>query len=144
MSYGDGRVPSLPPAVEGPTGAGRRRSPSPLPGGFLIGLPRPPSVNRFVAKLGNKSPDVERWVRNCDRYIMAMRPRPQKVCGEFEVTITWDERAFGRADIDNPIKALLDYLERIELIETDRLCRRLNAGWGPASMGCIVAVKPCR
>lgn len=151
MNYGAGSAPPfLPGAVERRTGGAKQTGPTALltsaagPAGFLIGLPRPPSVNRFLAKLGNKSPDVQQWIKRCDREIMAMRPRPQMVRGAFEATITWDERAFGRADIDNPIKPLLDYLERIELIENDKLCRKLNVGWGPASLGCIVGVRPCR
>ena len=112
--------------------------------GFMIGLPRPPSVNRFVRRLGNRSPEVQEWIRSCDRCIMAMRPKPSGVRGEFEVTITWDQRQVGKFDLDNMIKPLMDYLQRIELIENDRLCRKLQVGWGSASMGCIVTVMPCR
>lgn len=125
------------------------RADRPATGGFILGLPRPPSVNEFRRThggrpLGNKSRVVLEWVRDCDRMIMAMRPRPCRVPGPFEIEIAWNASEFSRFDLDNPVKPLLDYLQRIELIENDRLCRRLVVGWGSASLGCLVRVEPAR
>ena len=33
-------------------------------------------------------------------------------------------------DLDNGIKALMDWLQRVELIEDDRFCDRILAQWG--------------
>lgn len=122
------------------------------PPGFMIGLPRPPSVNTFgmtvkggmYKPLGNRSRGVQYWAVECDRLIMAMRPKPHAVKGPFTIDITWRSTDFGVFDIDNPIKPLLDYLQRIELIENDKWCRRLSVSWGPAAMGCVVRVEPAR
>jgi Holliday junction resolvase RusA-like endonuclease len=121
----------------GPLGADR---PSGEPS-FVLNLPLPPSVNRFAARLGNSSPVVLRWIRQCDRYVMALRPRPQ-FKGEFEAQVTWNIDYFGKGDIDNCLKPLLDYLQRVTIIENDRLCRRLVVDWGPLELGCRVAVRP--
>jgi Holliday junction resolvase RusA-like endonuclease len=50
-----------------------------------------------------------------------------------------------KIDLDNGLKALIDYLRRIELIEDDshKHMRRLVVEWGIAPMGCRVTVRPC-
>jgi hypothetical protein len=111
------------------------------PTGFVLDLPRPPSVNRFMHGLGNKSPEVLAWIVQADRYVMAIRPRP-RFTGWFQAEITWDENDYGHSDIDNRIKPLLDYLQRVMIIENDRWCRRLVVDWGPVDLGCRVVVKP--
>lgn len=110
------------------------------PTGFVLDLPRPPSVNSIWKNLGNSSPTVQRWIRACDRFMMAKRPRPREIKGEFEIHITWSRLA--NFDIDNPVKPLLDYLQRIELIDNDRNCRRLLVEFGHAPLGCIVRARP--
>lgn len=110
--------------------------------GFILGLPAPPSVNRMMGKLGNKSPKVVEWATRCNHEIMMIRPKPKAVTSYFTVDITWDDSGFGRFDIDNRIKPLMDYLQRVELIPNDKFCWQLTAKWGPASMGCIVKVAP--
>lgn len=114
--------------------------PMPTHGWWTIELPRPPSVNRFTKRLGNKSPSVMNWVRDCDRCLMATRNRP-RLCGPFEVRVTWSIDQFGRFDGDNPLKPLLDYLQRVEIIENDKWCRRYLIEWGVAALGCRVAVR---
>jgi hypothetical protein len=120
-----------------PSGAGQ-------PSGFILDLPRPPSVNRFVTRLGSKSPIVLDWVRQCDRYLLREKTKRYvpRLRGPFEIEVTWKIDQFGRFDCDNPIKPLLDYLQRVEIIENDRWCRRLVVEWGPVAIGCRVAVRP--
>jgi hypothetical protein len=43
----------------------------------VLDLPRPPSVNRFMRKLGNKSPCVRAWVGEADYYLWAARKARQ-------------------------------------------------------------------
>jgi hypothetical protein len=42
---------------------------------------------------------------------------------------------FRMDDLDNPIKPLLDWLLRVELIENDKYCDRILAQWGDAPLG---------
>jgi hypothetical protein len=50
-----------------------------------------------------------------------------------------------KIDLDNGLKALIDYLRRIELIEDDspKHMRRLVVEFGLAPMGCRVVVRAC-
>lgn len=114
-------------------------------------LPIPPSVNKFVARYGNSSPDVRTWRRQCDVTIMSMGKHPGKTHGEFEAYIQWDEgyrrilpggkkNQHGR-DIDNMIKPLLDYLQDIEVIENDGYCSVVIAEWAELPLGtCTVTI----
>jgi Holliday junction resolvase RusA-like endonuclease len=118
-------------------------------GVLIFDLPRPPSVNRMTWRLGNKSPKVQRWIRAADHHLMSNPARwrnlqAKAIRGPFTAVITWDEEDFGHTDCDNPIKALLDYLQRIRLIENDRLCRVLMVTFGDAPVGCQVQLLPWR
>ena len=109
--------------------------------GFVLHLPMPPSVNRFTSRLGNKSPVVTKWIKSADALLLSQGRLPKKVKGQFEALIVWDEDYFGSRDIDNCVKPLLDYLQRIELIENDKLCRSLIVGWAVAPEGCKVEIR---
>jgi Holliday junction resolvase RusA-like endonuclease len=106
-----------------------------------LDLPRPPSVNRFTRKLGNKRPCVKAWVAEADYQLWAARKvRPiLPVKGPFEVEL---EFRSDRGDLDNPIKPLLDWLQRVELIDDDRFCNRILAQWGDAPLGVRVRLRP--
>jgi Holliday junction resolvase RusA-like endonuclease len=62
----------------------------------------------------------------------------------FELLIILSEN-HTRIDLDNGLKALIDYLRKIELIEDDspKHMRRLVVEFGLAPFGCRVTVKPC-
>ena len=54
--------------------------------------------------------------------------RLEPVRGPFEVELLFrrpDKNRMG--DLDNPIKPLMDWLQRVELIENDRSCDRIQA-----------------
>jgi hypothetical protein len=114
--------------------------------GFTLELPLPPSVNKYDKRLGNKSPAVLKWRRICDGYLYAdwREIKRKAIKGEFLVNITWSMAEFGHSDWDNRIKPLMDYLQDIELIENDKLCRSAAVGWGDTSFGCRVRVEPAR
>lgn len=106
-----------------------------------LSLPRPPSVNRFMTKLGNKSPIVQRWIKQADMAFVLARTRRRftHIIGHFEAEFEFER---GSYDLDNRIKPLLDFLQRVELIQNDRLCERLVASWGPANSGVVVRLRP--
>lgn len=108
--------------------------------GFVLHLPMPPSVNRFTSRLGNKSPIVRKWIDRADAIVRSNGKLPKKVSGDFEAFITWDLDYFGHRDIDNSVKPLLDYLQRLELIDNDKKCWSLEVRWGDAPEGCAVQI----
>ena len=107
---------------------------------FTLELPAPPSVNRFTKKLGNKSPEVIRWANIADKYLYLKRHYLRLSC-EFELSITWSASNFKKSDIDNRVKPLLDWLQRVEVISNDKLCRKLTVEWGWAPEGCLLKIR---
>ena len=69
------------------------------------------------------------------------KPQPRSISGRVEIEITLADGY--RGDLDNTLKALLDYLRRIEAIEGDgpKHVRRLVVQWGEAPEGIRVAVR---
>jgi hypothetical protein len=64
------------------------------------------------------------------------------VKGPFEVELTFRRPFKTRmGDLDNGIKPLMDWLQRVELIENDRYCDRLLAQWGEAPLGVRVRLR---
>jgi Holliday junction resolvase RusA-like endonuclease len=106
-----------------------------------LDLPRPPSVNRFMRKLGNKTPCVKAWIGEADYYLWVARKGRAigPVSGPFEVELTF--RRSDRGDLDNPIKPLLDWLQRVALVEDDKFCDRILAQWGEAPLGVRVRLR---
>jgi hypothetical protein len=93
-------------------------------------LPAPPSVNRFLNRLGNRSPVVNTWIIQADLAWMAQEPkkRGNRCCikCKFEA-----EFLFGRdrSDFHNREKCLFDWLQSREFIENDKLCEWRASGW---------------
>lgn len=113
-------------------------------------LPFPPSVNSIWRR--GKNPRTGRpvvyldkkykaWKAEADALLLTQKPL-KAVQGHFDAIITLDERR-RRADADNLIKVILDFLQRAELIENDRLCDRITAFWGDTTRyGCDVSIAP--
>lgn len=148
--------PRVDDAGEGRTGGLKAAAPLPsdvaAPGFFRLHLPLPPSVNRFKKSrttgkpLGNRTDKVAAWRRECNVCVAqitpALRPRPGQVPADFALEVVWESRRYRKWDIDNRLKALLDWLQAVELVTNDRLCWKLTVGWGSAPRGCVVTVTP--
>jgi len=107
---------------------------------FTLDIPRPPSVNRFKGKLGNKSPCVVEWRARADQYLRAAGRYP-RIIGEYEIIVTFPIKKFGTFDAENFMKALSDWLQSREVVENDRLARWLCVTWGEAPEGCRVRIR---
>lgn len=114
---------------------------------IVLDVPVPPSVNvtrRIDPAAARK---VEEWKRAADVLLMASgqyrtaRARGG-LPGRFELKIILCEKRC-RLDADNPVKAAIDYLRRIELISDDdkRFMRRLTVEWGAAPAGCRLVLR---
>lgn len=125
------------------------------PADIVIDLPYPPSVNRLwrsTAAEKNRvylSPAYVKWKDAADVLLLGAKGwRAQKITGAFHIEIALCPTAQGhpRGDLDNRIKAVLDYLQRVEIIHNDKHCQRLLAEWvdrAGAPNGCRVKVRPC-
>jgi hypothetical protein len=94
-------------------------------------LPAPPSVNRFMNRLGNQTPVAREWYRRADMAFMSFpaelrRNLRCKIIGKFEA-----EFLFGRdkSDFHNREKPLFDWLQSREFIENDKMCEWRASGW---------------
>lgn len=120
-------------------------------------IPMPPSVNALFANVspaqraaaaaqGKKLPGrmktaaYRAWIKEAGWTIRAQRPLPTP--GRVEVGLSF-ERHSDRADVDGRIKATLDLMVTMGLIDDDRHVMRLVTEWTGAG-GCVVDVRPWR
>lgn len=101
-----------------------------------LDLPSPPSVNDTRRSHGPGVRLLDRWHAQADMAVMAAGRLPKAIPGAFEATITFPETS--RLDLDNGIKAVIDYARRIELITNDnkKYLRRLVVEFGDVPSGC--------
>ena len=112
-----------------------------------IDLPRPPSVNRFMGKLGNRSPAFQSWMSEADFQFWEARKNRgalARIPGHFEVEFIFNPSIQRKADLDNCIKPLLDWMQRVELIENDKFCDQILARWGGVPYGVRIRVRGVR
>lgn len=128
----------LPPDVSSP--------PFALPADVVLDIPIPPSVNRTRRVDMAAAAATEDWKRQADLLLMATgqyrAARRAPPLERFELLIILDEKRC-RLDPDNPVKAAVDYLRRIELIKNDdkRYMRRIVVEWGEAPEGCRLILR---
>lgn len=116
----------------------------------LIVLPFPISVNaiwRYVGVRAYRTKEYTDWISEADGVYM-QQPKAAKnpIKGHFTYHIVLDEKnrttKNGNArDGDNHQKIVLDYLQRVALIENDALADAGSWSWGPTDPGmCVVSV----
>lgn len=115
----------------------------------VIDLPVPPSVNRTRKINWAHKRKVDAWVNVCNAFVLQQKVRkisPLRLTKipRFELLVTLSEE-HTRIDLDAGIKALIDYLRRIEAVEDDsqKHMRRFTFEWGNAPFGCRVTIKAC-
>lgn len=111
---------------------------------FTLVIPKPPSVNRFTTRLGNKSSKVKAWIRQADNYLVVAGKWP-RISGAYELRVQFPVSEFGGYDPDNRLKALCDWLQRVEIIQNDCMAAEINVRWGrEVHEGfCQVSVRAC-
>lgn len=122
-------------------------APFAVPPVIVLDLPAPPSVNRTRKVDWSMGRKYKGWTKRADKLVLASRgrtrdPQARRIVGQYELAITMSENHTG-IDLDNGIKALVDYLRRIEVVQDDspKFFRRLTVEWGAAIEGCRVVVR---
>ena len=90
-------------------------------------LPKPPSVNRFMGHLGNKSPAVRSWVKQADMSYVARAERPLPPSGASSGGIHLRARRGDRQQMQGCPRLVATIAidrERPALPEADRLLGR--------------------
>lgn len=126
---------------------------APAPG-LSLHLPYPPSTNRIWRASGGPggrkvyvAPAYAAWKTEADGLLMTQRGwMMRRVVGQFEVDIALcPPKGHQRGDLDNRIKAILDFLQRATIVSNDKHCQRITAYWAHPSTapeGCRVTVQP--
>ena len=112
-----------------------------------IDLPLPPSVNRIwrSQKAGKRrvslAPEYAAWKKAADHLAIALGQvrHFKRINGGFEAHIILQR---SRGDIDNRVKAILDWAQSRELILDDSNCERLVVERGEAPHGCRLILRP--
>lgn len=115
-------------------------------GKIVLDLPAPPSVNRLW-RVGKgrvyRSPKYVEWLLEAGLEIMAQKPKLacKAIKGPYALVIKMAPRS-SLADADNFIKAISDLLQKHNMIENDRLCRKLLVVWDEKlSVACRVSLR---
>jgi Holliday junction resolvase RusA-like endonuclease len=118
----------------------------------MVDLPFPPSTNRIWRHESNNrrkmihlSAEYRAWKAQADACALADRGWRSKarMPGPFSAAILLSRR-HRAGDVDNRIKAVLDWAQRVELIRNDSLAEEITARWvdpGAAPTGCRLILR---
>lgn len=119
---------------------------------FVLELPWPPSVNDANVVGKNRrtgkpqlypSKDKAKFIEDADKLFLLQKRNVGFVKGEFTYHITLNEQMRGPTmDGDNRGKYVLDFLQRVGLIENDKFAHGGSWSWGACEYGCRIIVKP--
>lgn len=114
----------------------------------VIALPFPPSTNRIWARgvrgRVTLSPQYRAWKDVADQFVLytGAWKKARKIEGPFTFELVLDRNERSRAgDLDNRIKATLDWCQSRELIRNDSDCEDVHAYWGEAPHGCQITLR---
>lgn len=121
----------------------------PEPMELTLDLPFPPSANKLWRR-GKRAgmyldPKYRAWIREADAHVTLAKAKRghNTIAGPCEAHISLSVDG-GIGDLDNRIKSLLDYSQRIQLIENDKLIMKITAEWVKASAapyGCRLVLR---
>lgn len=98
-------------------------------------LPWPPSLNRLW-RYGRgrvyRSKVYKQWIKAADDYWLMQKPRQKikQIKGPFQIELILIPPNNRARDQDNHSKAVLDWAQRVEIIENDALCRDSHVYYG--------------
>ena len=117
----------------------------------VLNLPLPPSANRLWGQGGGvgkhrvfRTPEYKAWTRHADKIALTQKRELIPQWFTVEILLHHSGRMARSSDSDNRIKAVLDYLQRIHIIENDKYCIGGSWRWAPlteAPEGCKVIVR---
>lgn len=118
---------------------------------FVLELPWPPSVNEANVIGKNRKSGKPlmyggaakiKFIKDADALYLTQKRSLGFVAGPFTYHMTLNEKLrTPLMDGDNRGKYVLDFLQRVGLIENDKLAHGGSWSWGPCEFGCRVIVK---
>jgi hypothetical protein len=111
---------------------------------IVLDLPVPPAANKLRRVDWASIPKYQSWKRTCDALVLAKRWKlaDTQIRGKFAIDIMLDRGC--RYDLDATLKATLDYLVRIELVQDDAQAylEDIHVHWGHVPEGMRVTLRP--
>lgn len=103
----------------------------------------PPSTNNLFlngTKGRFRSQKYDTWLQ--EAHVDYLRQRPKKVAGPVNITMEFQEPK-RRSDLDNRVKAPLDFCVKAGIIEADdqTIVRKLNLSWSDEVEGCRITIE---
>lgn len=101
-----------------------------------ITLPWPPAVNNLYMNVGKRRVRTARydaWLNEAT--IRARLQRPKPVRGDFGVYATFNRPDRRRRDLDGLLKAPLDLLVKLGVIDDDSGAQTITMAWSDAPIG---------
>jgi Holliday junction resolvase RusA-like endonuclease len=115
---------------------------------IVLHLPFPPSVNNangFSKRGYYPSAAKDKFFRDADSLYMTQKRGLSRVDGPFTYHIVLNKQMrHGLADGDNRLKYVLDYAQRVELIENDKLAEGGSWSWGECEHGAMLSIHPVK
>lgn len=116
-------------------------------GGIRLDLPLPTSVNaiwrrsKFATYL---SPSYKNWMQRADEQLQLQRAGKDWPCieGPFNVAVMMPVQKQYVIDLDNRIKASLDWAQKAGLVANDKFANLLAVEWGPVPQGVRIWLVP--
>ena len=123
-------------------------------GTITLDLPMPTSTNRIwrMPSRFSKSrkpylnPTYQKWKNESDGELMRQRPGKgwHTITGPFDVTLEVTKKKRFKMDLDNRIKALLDWAKQVGLIVDDKYQNTVKIAWGDVPLGCRLTLAPAQ
>lgn len=141
------RTTKAAPVIETPAPIGHNGPP-----GIEIDLPLPTSTNRIWRRGHSRgtgrtwtylSKSYQNWKVKAAEALKAQFPvLPAKITGPFDVRLVLSKAKRYKLDMDNRLKAPLDFATQSGLIEDDKYQNRVVVEWGKAPMGARLTLTP--
>lgn len=103
----------------------------------------PPSTNNLFLNVKHgriRSQKYDTWLQEAQ--VDYLRQRPKSITGPVNITMEFQEPK-RRSDLDNRVKAPLDFLVKSKVIEADdqTIVRKLNLAWSDEVEGCRITIE---
>ena len=110
-----------------------------------IHLPMPPSTNliwRSDRGRVHKSKAYSDWLKQAGyEWLRQRKEQPRNISGNFRAILILDSTQRSRKDLDNRIKAILDFCTENQIVDDDKFCDALLVKWGLAPMGAQIILR---
>lgn len=112
---------------------------------YSFWLPFPPSVNRIWRRARGRmilSADYVAWKQRADAAAIEQKITRAPVLGVYSIDVKLSDAFRRQSDVDNRLKAVADWCQRVKLVINDRMCTRAVIEWDSTiDHDCVVSLR---